>query len=124
VTGGPRGSVERFFGSLYKGISMHFAIEERYMRRHYDPLAAGRNDHERVLDEIHDISDDFTNEAQTASALAGRLEAWFSRHFETHDASLRGVGRSPALTFPNLRLPLHGRHRTNQNSEQKDAITC
>jgi hemerythrin len=96
VTGGPRGSVESFFGSLYKGISMHFALEERYMRRHDDPLAARRNDHERVLDEIHNISDDFTNEAQTASALAGRLEAWFSRHFETHDARLyRALGAHP-----------------------------
>jgi hemerythrin len=124
VKGGPRGSVESFFADLYKGISAHFALKEKYIRRHDDPLAARRNDHERVLDEIRDISDDFTNEAQTASALAGRLEAWFSRHFETHDASLHGVGRSPALSFPNLRLPLHGRHRTNQNSEQKDAITC
>lgn len=53
------------------------------MRHHDDQSAARRNDHERPLDEIRDIMDDFTDKAQTASALAGRLKAWFSRHFET-----------------------------------------
>jgi len=89
VKGGPRGSVEGFFGDLYKGISAHFALEERFMReRGYDQLTAHKNDHERLLDEIRDIMDDFVDEEQTASALSGRLEAWFSRHFETHDARL------------------------------------
>ena len=86
---GGRGSVEGFFGDLYKGISAHFALEERFMReRGYDQLIAHKNDHERLLDEIRDIMDDFVDEEQTASALSGRLEAWFSRHFETHDARL------------------------------------
>ena len=89
VKGGPRGSVEGFFGDLYKVISAHFALEERFMReRGYDQLTAHKNDHERLLDEIRDIMDDFVDEEQTASALAGRLESWFSRHFETHDARL------------------------------------
>ena len=56
--------------------------------RGYDQLTAHKNDHERLLDEIRDIMDDFVDEEQTASALSGRLEAWFSRHFETHDARL------------------------------------
>jgi hemerythrin len=87
--GGPRGSVESFFGDLYKGISAHFALEERFMREcGYDQLTAHKNDHERLLDEIRDIMDDFVDEEQTANALSGRLEAWFSRHFETHDARL------------------------------------
>ena len=73
VKGGPRGSVEGFFGDLYKGISAHFALEERFMReRGYDQLTAHKNDHERLLDEIRDIMDDFVDEEQTASALAGR----------------------------------------------------
>jgi hemerythrin-like metal-binding protein len=97
VKGGSRGSVESFFGDLYKGISAHFALEERFMReRQYDQLAAHKKDHERLLDEIRDIMDDFVDEAQTASALAGRLEAWFSRHFETHDARLhKALGAHP-----------------------------
>ncbi len=95
--GGSRGSVENFFGDLYKGISAHFALEERFMReRGYDQLAAHKNDHERLLDEIRDIMDDFVDETQTATALAGRLEAWFSRHFETHDARLhKALGAHP-----------------------------
>lgn len=89
VQGGPHGSVEGFFGDLYKGISAHFALEERFMReRGYDQLTAHKDDHERLLDEIRDIMDDFVDEEQTANALAGRLESWFSRHFETHDARL------------------------------------
>ncbi len=85
------------------------------MRRHDDPLAARRNDHERVLDEIRDISDDFTNEAQTASALAGRLEAWFSRYFETHDASLHGRW---ALTRTDLSEPSLAASRTASNKSK------
>jgi len=97
VKGGPRASVEAFFGDLYKGISAHFALEERFMReRHYDQLAAHKGDHERLLDEIRDIMDDFSDEAQSAGALAGRLDAWFSRHFETHDARLhKALGAHP-----------------------------
>lgn len=97
VKGGSPGSVESFFGDLYMGISAHFALEERFMReRQYDQLAAHKKDHERLLDEIRDIMDDFVDEAQTASALAGRLEAWFSRHFETHDARLhKALGAHP-----------------------------
>jgi hemerythrin len=64
------------------------------MRHHDDQSAARRNDHERLLDEIRDIMDDFTDKAQTASALAGRLKAWFSRHFETHDARLNWALRA------------------------------
>ena len=95
--GGSGGSVEGFFGDLYKGISAHFALEERFMReRQYDQLAAHKRDHERLLDEIRDIMDDFADEKQTASSLAGRLEAWFSRHFETHDARLhKALGAHP-----------------------------
>ena len=95
--GGSRGSVEGFFGDLYEGISAHFALEEHFMReRGYDQLVAHKNDHERLLDEIRDIMDDFTDEVQGASALAGRLEAWFGRHFETHDARLhKALGAHP-----------------------------
>jgi hemerythrin len=94
---GARDSVESFFGDLYRGISAHFALEERFMReRGYDQLAAHKRDHERLLDEIRDIMDDFVDEERTASALSGRLEAWFARHFETHDARLhRALGAHP-----------------------------
>lgn len=83
-------SVGAFFGDLFKSISAHFALEERFMREHgYDQLPQHKNDHERLLDEIRDIMDDFEGGVEAGSAkLAARLDAWFSRHFETHDARL------------------------------------
>ncbi len=87
---GSKQSIEAFFGDLFKGISAHFALEERFMREHhYDQLALHKSDHERLLDEIRDIMDDFEEEKDIGSGdLARRLEAWFARHFETHDARL------------------------------------
>lgn len=87
--------VTAFFGDLFAGISAHFALEERFMRDHkYDQLAQHKGDHERLLDEIRDIMDDFEDSADIGTAeLAARLEAWFTRHFETHDARLhRALG--------------------------------
>ena len=83
-------SAAAFFGDLFKAISAHFALEERFMReRKYDQLAQHKADHERLLDEIRDIMDDFEDDQETSSAeLAVRIEAWFARHFEIHDARL------------------------------------
>ena len=94
---GSRPSIEAFFGDLFKGISAHFALEERFMRDHgYDQLVAHKTDHERLLDEIRDIMDDFEGGEDNSSELAARLEAWFARHFETHDARLhKALGAHP-----------------------------
>src|SRR5512143_2393753 len=57
---GSKDAVLDFFGDLFKNISAHFALEERFMReRGYDQLATHKQDHERLLDEIRDIMDDF-----------------------------------------------------------------
>lgn len=87
-----------FFGDLIKGISAHFALEERFMReRGYDQLAQHKGDHERLLDEILNIMDEFEgDETVNRAELAKRLDAWFSRHFETHDARLhKALGTHP-----------------------------
>lgn len=87
-----------FFGDLIKGISAHFALEERFMReRGYDQLSQHKADHERLLDEILNIMDDFDrDEVANREELAARLDAWFSRHFETHDARLhKALGTHP-----------------------------
>ncbi len=84
-----------FFGDLLRAISAHFALEERFMReRGYKQLDQHKSDHERLLDEIRDIMDEFENDqALGAEQLSSRLDAWFSRHFETHDARLhRALG--------------------------------
>src|SRR6516164_1918912 len=86
-----RGSkVAVFFGDLFKAISAHFALEERIMReRGCDQLMQHKNDHERLLDEIRDIMEDYeVTDLLDEQLLSQRLDAWFSRHFETHDARL------------------------------------
>lgn len=91
-------SAEPFFGDLLKAISSHFALEEQFMReRRYDQLRQHKDDHERLLDDIRDIMDDFVNQGSVVNAeLATRLDAWFTRHFETHDARLhRALGQHP-----------------------------
>ena len=82
-----------FFGALVKAISAHFALEERFMReRGYDQLPQHKEDHERLLDEILCWIDEFDrDEMADQEDLAARLNAWLSRHFETHDARLHGA---------------------------------
>lgn len=87
---GSKDAVVSFFGDLFKAISAHFALEERLMReRSYGPLSQHKNDHERLLDELRDIMDDFeASDRLDQGHLARSLDAWFSRHFQTHDAKL------------------------------------
>jgi hemerythrin len=95
---GAKDAVVDFFGDLLKAISAHFALEERFMReRKYDQLVQHKNDHERLLDEIRDIMEDFeASDRFDERSLAQRLDAWFSRHFETHDARLHtALGTHP-----------------------------
>ncbi len=92
-------TVPAFFGDLLKGISAHFALEEKFMRDHaYGRLGPHKQDHERLLDELRDIMDAFENaEEIDALELTGRLDAWFTRHFRTHDAELhRTLGAHPS----------------------------
>jgi hemerythrin len=96
--GGAAFSVEAFFGDLLMAISAHFALEERFMREHhYDQLAQHKADHERLLDEIRDMMDEFIGDEEGGrDDLSTRLDAWFSRHFETHDARLhKSLGTHP-----------------------------
>ena len=95
---GTKPAVVAFFGDLLRGISAHFALEEQFMReRGYDQLPQHKGDHERLLDELRDIMEDFENDDEADRAeLATRLDAWFSRHFETHDARLhKALGTHP-----------------------------
>jgi hemerythrin-like metal-binding protein len=95
---GSKSSVDAFFGDLFRGISAHFALEERFMReKHYDQLPQHKADHERLLDEIRDIMDEYVESSEAGEAeLVERLDAWFSRHFETHDSRLhKALGMHP-----------------------------
>lgn len=89
MASGDETSTSAFFGDLFRGISAHFALEEKFMReQRYDQLAEHKADHERLLDEIRDIMDEFERHDVASAELGAHLDAWFSRHFETHDARL------------------------------------
>jgi hemerythrin len=97
-TNSGKDAIEAFFGDLLRAISAHFALEERFMREHgYHDLDAHKRDHEQLLDEIRDIMDEFAaHETAAGNDLAARLESWFGRHFETHDARLhKAFGTHP-----------------------------
>lgn len=91
-------TVDAFLGDVFKAISAHFALEERFMReRQYDQLRQHKADHEKLLDEIREIMDEFDSDLHLdESDLGTRLEVWFTRHFETHDARLhKALGAHP-----------------------------
>ena len=84
-------SVDAFLGEVYARISSHFALEEKVMRdRAYDQYAEHKAEHENLLDQIREIMDEHDAGAfsDAAEVLAGRLQAWFTDHFRTHDARL------------------------------------
>jgi hemerythrin len=90
VAGGADLAVGDFLGEIYARIGAHFALEERIMRGHdYDQYPAHKADHERLLDQIRDIMDDYEERRLFDERVLGeRLRAWFSDHFKTHDARL------------------------------------
>ena len=83
-------TVTDFLGELFAKISSHFALEEKLMRDgQYTEFPAHKADHERLLDEIRDLMDDYEDGAHVdLDRFARDLERWFSVHFATHDAAL------------------------------------
>jgi len=79
-----------FLGEIYAHVSAHFALEEKIMRKYnYDQYQDHKDDHERLLDEIRDIMDDYEENAYFSDEeFAGQLEHWFTEHFKTRDARL------------------------------------
>ena len=92
-------TVMDFLGELFSKISSHFALEEKLMRDgRYADFPAHKADHERLLDEIRDLMDDYEDGGHVdLDRFAAELERWFSLHFSTHDAALhRWHAPSPA----------------------------
>ncbi len=86
-----RETVSAFLGEIFAKISAHFALEETVMRKHaYDQYAEHKADHEKLLDDMRDIMDDFDNDTclDYESALATSVRDWFINHFKTKDARL------------------------------------
>lgn len=90
--------VAEIFGDLFRAISAHFALEERFMReQRYDQTTEHKADHERLLDELRDIMDDHrAGEGDSIERLSASVDAWFATHFQTHDARLHSrLGAHP-----------------------------
>ncbi len=87
-------TVPAFFDNLIRGVSAHFALEERIMdESRYPDRDEHREDHERLLGELRGLKRTFEHAETIDSAeLALRLEPWFSRHLTTYDLQLhRGL---------------------------------
>ena len=86
-----------FLGELFSKISSHFALEEKLMRDgRYADFPAHKSDHERLLDEIRDLMDDYEDGGYVdLNRFAIDLERWFSVHFSTHDAALHRWSAPP-----------------------------
>ncbi len=89
--GAPREKVSEFLGEVFAKISAHFALEETVMRKHdYDEYADHKADHEKLLDDLRDIMDDFEAGTDTdyKKALGTAVRDWFVNHFKTRDGRL------------------------------------
>jgi len=77
-------------GEIYAKISAHFALEEKVMRElKYDQYEGHKEDHEKLLDDIMDIMDEFTDVPTLDEERFGeRLNKWFTQHFSTKDARM------------------------------------
>ena len=79
-----------FLGEIFSQISAHFALEEKVMRdMQYDQYEDHKDDHERLLDSIRDIMDDYMDVSTMDEEQFGeRLNKWFTQHFSTKDARM------------------------------------
>lgn len=80
-------------GDIYGSISAHFALEEQMMEKHkYDHFKEHQADHERLLDEIRDITEEYEQASELdAARFKQKLNDWFQLHFSTHDSRLHGL---------------------------------
>lgn len=83
-------AVESMLADIQADISTHFALEELLMQEAgYMELEDHRQDHERLLDEIHDLIFHFAEDPESGKELlVNRLSDWFSHHFRSFDARL------------------------------------
>ena len=83
-------TIEAVLGEIHAGISAHFALEEREMREaDYHEYQDHKEDHEDLLDQIHDLIDNFYHDPEAGKILLNsQLSDWFGRHFSSFDARL------------------------------------
>jgi len=77
-------------GEIHAMIALHFALEEKVMQdMQYDEYERHKADHDRLLDEIRDIMDEYEDKTEIdVEDFSRRLDRWFGEHFRTLDARL------------------------------------
>jgi hemerythrin len=82
--------VETVLGEIHANISSHFALEERLMREiNYIEYEDHKDDHEELLDQIHELMDSFDSDPESGQdLLKTRMSDWFGHHFSSFDARL------------------------------------
>lgn len=83
-------TIENMLADIQVDISAHFALEELLMREaEYLEYEAHKEDHENLLDQIHDMIFSFAEDpVKGKKLLMNHLSDWFSRHFTSFDARL------------------------------------
>jgi hemerythrin-like metal-binding protein len=91
LQGGSRAEVIDLLGVVYTNIRSHFVSEEEIMRSmDYPDYRIHKADHDRLLEEIDEISSDYEagKYFNKPLALADRLKNWFDTHFFDMDGKL------------------------------------
>ena len=83
-------AIESMLADIQADISTHFALEELLMQEaDFAEFEAHKEDHDRLLDQLHDLIFHFTEDpANGSEMLINRLADWFSHHFRGFDARL------------------------------------
>ncbi len=87
-------TISAFLGEIFARISAHFALEESIMRKYsYDQYSEHKKDHEKLLDDIRDIMDNYEAGKYMAyeEAFANVVHDWFVGHFKEQDARLHTI---------------------------------
>jgi hemerythrin-like metal-binding protein len=84
--------VDECLGDIFSAISLHFALEERMMQRlGYVDFKEHKDDHEKLLDEIRKLMDEFIEAPSSGKEQLNQcLSDWFAIHFSTFDAKFHG----------------------------------
>ena len=86
-------TIEAMLDDLAADISTHFALEELLMQEaDFAEYADHKKDHEHLLDQIHDLKFDFSEDPDAGrELLVNGLSDWFSNHFRTYDVRLHNL---------------------------------
>ena len=83
-------AIETMLSDIQSDISTHFALEELLMQEvGFPEYEMHKQDHERLLDQIHDLIFHFSEDPESGKELLiNRLSDWFSNHFRGFDARM------------------------------------